>query len=56
MNKHDFGFKHVSRKLYMVMHLYAGPDARKLMEESFEKCGLEAYRLLNVTYERPHER
>ena len=46
-----FGFKHVSNKLYMVLHTYSGTDARKLLEESFDRCGFEGYRLLNAAYD-----
>ena len=50
-NRHDYGHQLVSQKLYMDLHLYCGPDAQKVIEESFEQCGFEAYRLLNAAYD-----
>ena len=50
-NRHDYGQQLVSQKLYMVLHLYCGPDAQQMIEESFQQCGFEAYRLLNVAYD-----
>jgi hypothetical protein len=50
-NEFDYGFKHVSNKLYMILHMYAGDDAQKVIEESCDRCGFEAYRLLNIAYD-----
>jgi hypothetical protein len=50
-NPLDYGFKHVSNKLYMILHMYAGDDAQKVIEESFDRCGFEAYRLLSIAYD-----
>ena len=50
-NASAYGFKHISNKLFMVLHTYSGVDARKLLEESFERCGFEGYRLLNIAYD-----
>ena len=47
-NPLDYGFKHVSNKLYTILHMYAGDDAQKVIEESCDRCGFEAYRLLNT--------
>ena len=41
----------MSRKLYMVLHAYVSNDARKILAESVEKCGFEAYRLLTREYD-----
>ena len=41
----------VSRKLYMVLHTYASNDVRKVLAESVDKCGFEAYRLLKREYD-----
>ena len=35
----------------MVLFTYCGLDPQKVMEESSDKCGLEAYRLLNRAYD-----
>ena len=35
----DYGYKHVSNKLCMVLHMYAGDDAHKVIEESCDRCG-----------------
>ena len=35
----------------MVLHMYAGDDAQKIIEESCDRCGFEAYRLLNIAYD-----
>ena len=50
-NPLDYGYKHVSNKLYMILHMYAGDDAQKVIEESCDRCGFEAYRLLNIAYD-----
>ena len=34
----------------MILHMYAGDDAQKIIEESCDRCGFEAYRLLNIAY------
>ena len=43
-NPIDYGYKLVSNMLYMILHLYAGDDAHKVIDESCDCCGVEAYR------------
>ena len=50
-NLADWDFSFVSRKLYMVLHNYTATDPQKVIAESWDKCGLEAYRLLNKEYD-----
>ena len=50
-NPADYGFDHVSAKLFMVIYTYSGSDAQKIIEESWQQCGFEAYRLLNLAYD-----
>ena len=38
-NPLDYGFKHVFSKLHMILHMYAGDDAQKVIEESCDRCG-----------------
>ena len=40
-NMADWDHAFLSRKLYMLIHHYAGADARKVITTSFSKCGFE---------------
>ena len=53
-NAVDYGFEDLSKKLFMVIHTHSGTDAQKVIEESWEICSCEAYRLLNVAYDPPN--
>ena len=48
----DWDYAHISNKLYSVIsaHLDVGPT--KIVEESSQRCGFEAYRLLSRAYDR----
>ena len=39
----DWNYAIVSRKLYMVLHTYASNEVRKVLAESVDNCGFEAY-------------
>ena len=47
----DWDYTHISSKLYMVLHSHCDVDPTKVIEESTERCGFEAYRLLNKAYD-----
>ena len=46
-NKADWQYQFVSRKLYMVLDAYSETGPKKVIRDSIEKCGFEAYRLLS---------
>ena len=50
-NPLDCGYKDVSNKLFMILHLYAGDDTLKMIEERCDRCGFEAYRCLIIAYD-----
>ena len=50
-NMADWDHAFLSRKLFMILHHYAGADARKVITTSLSKCGFEAYRLLSMEYD-----
>ena len=47
----DWDFFFVSKKIYMLLHNYGDVGVRKILVESPELCGLEAYRLLNKAFD-----
>ena len=47
----DWNYVVVSRKLYMVLHISASNDVGKVLAESVDECGFEAYRLLTREYD-----
>ena len=49
-NEADWNFAFVSKKIYMLLHNYGDVGVRKILVESPDRCGLEAYRLLNKAF------
>ena len=49
-NPLDYGYKHVSNKFNMILHMCVGDGVQKVIEESCDRCRFEAYRLLNIAY------
>ena len=47
----DWNYKYISTKLYSVLHAHCDTDPTKVIEESTERCGFEAYRLLCRAYD-----
>ena len=47
----DWEYKHVSNKLFVVLDAYLDVDPTKIIDESKEQCGLEAYCLLSRAYD-----
>ena len=47
----DYGFDHVSNKLYMVIYTYSSADAQEVLDESWQMCGFNAFRLLNIAHD-----
>ena len=47
----DWAYENISRKLYMVLHTHRSTDVKKIISESIDKCGFEAYRLLSREFD-----
>ena len=47
----DWNYKYISTKSYSVIHSHCDADAVKVVEESVDRCGFEAYRLLCRKYD-----
>ena len=39
----DWAYRHVSNKLFMVLNAYLDVDPTKIIDESKQQCGFEAY-------------
>ena len=48
----DWEYTHISNKLYSVLYAHLDVDPIKIVEESSQRCGFEAYRLLSRAYDR----
>ena len=48
----DWDYTHISNKLYSVLYAHLDVDPIKTVEESSQRCGFEAYRLLSRAYDR----
>ena len=48
----DWEYTHISNKLYSVIYAHLDADPIKIVEESTQRCGFEAYRLLSRAYDR----
>ena len=48
----DRDYTHISNKLYSVICAHLDVDQIKIVEESSQRCGFEAYRLLSRAYDR----
>ena len=48
----DWDYTHISNKLYSVLNAHLDVDPIKIVEESSQRCGFEAYRLLSRAYDR----
>ena len=48
----DWEHTHISNKLYSVIYAHLDVDPIKIVEESTQRCGFEAYRLLSRAYDR----
>jgi hypothetical protein len=48
----DWDYTHISNKLYSVLYAHLDVDPIKIVEESSQRCGFEAYRLLSRAYDR----
>ena len=43
----DWDYTHISNALYSVLYAHLDVDPIKIVEESSQRCGFEAYRLLS---------
>ena len=50
-NELDWNYKHVSNQVFMVLKSYVDTDPMKIIDESKEQCGFEAYRLHSRAYD-----
>ena len=48
----DWEYTHMSNNLYSVIYAHLHADPIKIVEESTQRCGFEAYRLLSRAYDR----
>ena len=48
----NWEYTHISNKLYSVIYAHLDADPIKIVEESTQRCGFEAYRLLSRAYDR----
>ena len=49
-NAADWDYDFISRHLYMVMHNYLEAEPKRVIAESSDKCGFQAYILLSRDY------
>ena len=47
----DWGYKHVSNKLFMVLSAFLDTNLMKAIDESKEQCGFDFYRLLSWAHD-----
>ena len=50
-NPSDWEFNFVSRKLYGILYYWSDTDVKKVLAGAADRCGLEAYRLINKEYD-----
>ena len=47
----DWDYAHISNKFYSVIYAHLDADPIKIVEESSQRCGFEAYRQLSRAYD-----
>ena len=48
----DWDYTHISNKLYSILYAHLDVDPIKIVDESSQRHGFEAYRLLSRVYDR----